>query len=76
MGMVLTSFIHKFHNGNPCDKIKAYTYMYILLSLGILFMRIPWPCFLVYYIKQNSNVRDTWEIFQLRYFVENALSTL
>ena len=31
MGMVLTSFIHKFHNGNPCDKIKAYTYTYNII---------------------------------------------
>ena len=68
MGMVLTSFIHKFHNGNPCDKIKAYTYMYILLFRDHKLCTVD-------DIKQNSNVRDTWEIFQLRYFVENALST-
>ena len=52
MGMVLTSFIHKFHNGNPCDKIKAYTYMYILLFRDHKLCTVD-------DIKQNSNVRDT-----------------
>ena len=57
MGMVLTSFIHKFHNGNPCDKIKAYTYTYNIIFDDMIF-RDHKLC-TVDHIKPNSNVRDT-----------------
>ena len=54
MGMVLTSFIHKFHNGNPCDKIKAYTYTYNIIFDDMIHAHCT-----VDHIKKNSNLRDT-----------------